>query len=343
MAWEFHQPTRILFGAGEAKRLAQLLEEYQIRRPALVCGKSQRKTWIAEALNDCWAGVFSDIQPNPTTQNARECAAFLRESRADGVVALGGGSVLDCAKVAAEVLPLLALPTTAGTGSEVTNIAVLTGEGGKQPAAKPEYYPLVALVDPALTFTCPPQVTAESGMDALAHALEAMWSKQHTDLCDALACKAAQLIFTGIEAAYQNGAALSARAAMSEGALLAGMAFSQTKTAAVHACSFPLTQRYGLSHGAACAFTLAAFARINADARLHKLAKLLGFADFFALAVEIERLQKALELPQTLIDAGIPAAELPLLSAESLRFANMQNNPAAMDEAKLLAMFRALA
>ncbi|MDR3344833.1 MAG: iron-containing alcohol dehydrogenase [Oscillospiraceae bacterium] len=366
MAWELFMPTRVLFGQGTAARLPELLEEYGIRKPALVCGKSALGTKTARQFTR----VFSGIRANPTAQNVRDFAAFLLEAEADGVVALGGGSVLDCAKAAAgEVrkkrlnnsqgagnvplgesifagakLPLFALPTTAGTGSEVTSIAVISDGNTKQPHAAPEFYPAVALVDPAFTVSCPPNVTAESGIDALSHALEALWSINHRPPCDELALHATRLILHNLEAAYNEPENLSARGAMSEGSLLAGLAFSQTKTAGVHACSFPLTVRYGLSHGAACGFTLAAFTRVNATAENHRLDTLsqsLGFAGAFALADEIDRLKSALALPLTLAQAGIPDDELPQLARESLH-PNIKNNPVPMDEGAVLALLESL-
>jgi alcohol dehydrogenase len=270
--------------------------------------------------------VFSGIRENPTRQNKEDCAAFLRGAAADGVVALGGGSVLDCAKAAANGLPVIALPTTAGTGSEVTNIAVLSNGDAKTPEAKAEYLPKVAIVDPELTLSCPPRVTADSGMDALSHALEALWSSGHRPPCDSLARRAIELILENLETAVRDGADLPARSALAEGSLLAGMAFSQTRTAGVHACSFPLTARYGLSHGAACAFTLAAFTRRNGVTRPD-----LGL-DFSALAKKIERLRGTLNLriPQ------IPAHERPSLAEACLLLPQMQNNPVPLTAADIV-------
>jgi alcohol dehydrogenase len=328
----------VIFGIEETARLPALLEELQIKNPALICGKHVLGTSFAQ--NFC--ETFCEIQPNPTKENRDRCAAFLCEAHADGVVALGGGSVLDCAKAAAEGLPLIALPTTAGTGSEVTNIAVLTDGGRKTPQAKYDYFPKIAIVDPVLSLTCPAKVTAESGMDALSHAVESLWSKGHRPPCDALAAKAIGLILANIKTAYDDGGNLAARAAMSEGALLAGLAFSQTRTAAVHACSFPLTVRYGLSHGAACAFTLAAFARVNANEHLHGIAKTLDFVDFFAFANEIDRLNDSLGLPRTLKEAGIPKEDLPLLAQACLLPANMQNNPVTLTAADIQTLLERL-
>jgi alcohol dehydrogenase len=212
-----------------------------------------------------------------------------------------------CAKAAAGGLPVVALPTTAGTGSEATCISVLTDDAGqKMPRTDASYFPKAAIVDPALTVTVPPGVTAATGMDALSHAIEALWSIHHSPASDALALRAVARILPNIEAAYANPNDKSARTAMGEGSLLAALAFSQAKTAAAHACSFPLTMRYGLPHGTACAFTLPVLCRINADAedgRLHAIARELGFAGgserdaALAFADELDRLNASLACP----------------------------------------------
>ncbi|MDR0883447.1 MAG: iron-containing alcohol dehydrogenase [Oscillospiraceae bacterium] len=333
MNWQWHNPVRVIFGTGAAAGLGDVLTQNGWERPALVASRSALGSGVLRTGD--FVGVFSDVRPNPTHGNVRDCAAFLRTVQADVVVALGGGSVLDCAKIAAHTdslaLPLVALPTTAGTGSEVTMISVLSDDhtGAKAPVAAPKMYPHTALVDPRLTLSVPPRVTADTGMDALSHALEALWSRNHNPASDALAKQAARLILRSIENAYADGADLSAREALSEGALLAGLAFAQTKTAGVHACSFPLTADYGLTHGAACAFTLAAFTRLNGEA-LTAHTHALGFATPDALADEIDRLNAALGIPRTLADAGIPAAALPTLAAKCLH-PNMQNNPVILD------------
>ena len=349
MAWNFFNPVKIRFGCGCAADTAEFLHELGAKRAALVASPSALRCGHADVVSACAPGlfvtdeIFSRIQPNPTVQNMLDCAAFLARVRADAVVALGGGSVLDCVKAAAGGLPVIALPTTAGTGSEVTCISVLTdGEGRKIPRTDPAYYPKAALVDPALTLTVPPGVTAATGMDALSHAIESLWSIHHSPASDALALRAVPLILRNLELAHASPGDLSARTALSEGSLLAALAFSQAKTAAAHACSFSLTMRYGLPHGTACAFTLPVLCRINASAeegRLHDIAHTLGFADAFALASELDRLNAALGLPRTLREAGIPRVDLPALAQECMQPPNMRNNPVELDAAAVETMF----
>ena len=353
MNWTFHNPVKIRFGAGTAAETADFLRELGVKRAALVASPSSLRCGYTDIITQAAPQlfvtdeIFARVQPNPTVQNMMDCAAFLARVKADAVVAVGGGSVLDCAKAAAGGLPVIALPTTAGTGSEVTCISVLTtDEGEKKPRADFSYYPKVAIIDPALTRSVPRGVTAATGMDALSHAIEALWSIYHNPASDALALRAAPLLMKNIEAAFANPDDMDARSALCEGSLLAAQAFSQAKTAAAHACSFTLTMRYGLPHGTACAFTLPVLCRINApaeDGRLHEIARAMGYADAFAFADELDRLNAALGLPRTLQDAGIPLSDLPALALDCLVPPNMANNPVPMDAATVEAMFKGMA
>jgi len=347
--WSFHNPVKIRFGPGTAAETSDFLRELGVKRAALVADPAALRFGLADAVTApapelfVTDEIFARMQPNPTVQNMMDCAAFLARVKADAVVAIGGGSALDCAKAAAGGLPVIALPTTAGTGSEATCISVLTDDAGqKMPRVDPAYYPRVAIVDPALTLTVPPGVTAATGMDALSHAVEALWSIHHSPASDALALQAVPLILQNIEKAFACPDDLPARCALSEGSLLAALAFSQAKTAAAHACSFTLTIRYGLPHGTACAFTLPALCRINApaeDGRLHGIARELGFDDALAFADELDRLNASLGLPRTLQEAGIPLSDLPELAQECMLPPNMRNNPVPMDAGMVEKMF----
>jgi len=328
--WEWSLPTKIIFGAGTRGRLPEFLEG---KRAALVRSKS------VGDVPGSFIGEFSGIRPNPTKQNVADCAAFIRDTQAEIVVALGGGSVLDCAKAAADGMPLVAMPTTSGTGSEVTSVCVLSDEdaGTKFSIASPDFYPSIAIVDSELTYTVPRKVAAESGLDALAHAMEALWSIRGNPASTAIALRAVRLVLDDLEHACEGGSA--ARDNMSLASLLAGMAFSQSKTAGCHACANPLTVGYGLSHGESCAFTLAAFTRIN---NMDRHAKALEFENASALADKIDGMKAALGLPLTLAQAGIPQEDLPKLAEACLLPPNMRNNPVTMDRASMLALFESL-
>jgi alcohol dehydrogenase len=244
-------------------------------------------------------------------------------------------------------LPVIAVPTTAGTGSEVTPFAVLNDPEKqlKAPIAGGALYPVHAVVDPELTYSLPRQVTVVTGLDALSHAIEAYWSRGHQPLCDLLAIEAARLICRHLKQAAQQPDDAPARAAMSYAATLAGVAFQLPKNALVHACSFPLSTRYHLPHGAACAFTLEEAIRFNAPFMADRLMTFLrgiGLAGADDLIGVIRELKQLGGLPCTLREAGIPLTDLPQLVRESFH-PLVRNNPRAVTEDDLLAMYRRLA
>ena len=368
--WNYIQPTEIIFKHAALEEIDNLI---QYTRGLLVIDEYFEKNGLAAKIlkkSKKLVGFYSDIQPNPTLDNADNCAAAIISNKVDFVLAIGGGSVLDCAKIsaalakfslkAAEVhsgekkltgiigssLPVIALPTTAGTGSEVTAVSVLTDESQKKKAPILDFclFPKLAIIDPELTVSMPPDVTAATGMDALAHALEGFWSKNHQPICESLSLEAARKIFAALPAAFKNGTDIKARAEMCEASVMSGLAFALPKTAGSHACSYPLTGKYNLPHGEACALTLAAFTRINASAesgRVDNFAKKLGFTGAHDMADHIDLLKKEMGLAMTLKDAKIPQNEIPTL-AQLSQHPNMLNNPVDMTTDKLIEMYTAL-
>ena len=229
--------------------------------------------------------IIEDIEPNPEVGWFRErYAPFWRRNRDCVIVAVGGGSVIDTAKVlqvgvdggdfdayfaalragrqpqVAHALPLIAVPTTAGTGSEVTPWATLWDRSSEVPKKYSlhvaQTWPEAALVDPALARSAPASVTRNSALDALSHALESIWNVNHNPVSDALAVAAAQGVIATLPALLDTPDAEELRIAMSRSSLLAGLAFSNTRTALAHSVSYEMTLRYGLPHGLACSFTL---------------------------------------------------------------------------------------
>jgi len=225
--------------------------------------------------------VFDKVEPNPSTETINRAASLAREKNIDAVLAIGGGSAMDTAKCVAILITndgsiedyikgkayknapacLICAPTTAGTGSEVTCVSVLTNKASntKIPLVSNMLWPRFACVVPSLTLSMPKHITAETGWDAFSHALEAYWSKSSNPISDALALKSIELILDNIEIAYMNASDIVARSKMCLASLIAGIAFSQTRTTAIHATSFMLTSDYKLSHGRACAITILAF------------------------------------------------------------------------------------
>lgn len=340
MSWEFSLPVKIYFGTDEIEKLPEIIESLGYKKGVLVCSATLRKNGVAQKLvensNGKLVDIFDDIRPNPTTGNVNNCVRVLREHDADFAVALGGGSPMDCCKAACaiakgddkiesyhtggksinkdEVIPMIAIATTSGTGSEITNISVLTDtdKGIKAPMNDPLMYPKVAIVDPRLTLTVPPKVTASTGLDVLAHALESVWTVLHQPICESCSVTATKLVFEWLYKAYCEPDNLDAREKMAEASIIAGVAFSNPRTAGSHACSFPLTNLYKVPHGEACAMTLDFFCHYNAEAEnghLNKFAQKCGFADAHQMADAITDLKKKMGMACTLTEIGVKTDE----------------------------------
>lgn len=371
MEWKYTQPVNIIFGSHKIGELYSILNDLNLKNGLLVCDPVFIKNGLAGRVMDYSKGLlvkmFHNITPNPTVYNVDDCVQVIRDGSIEFVTALGGGSSLDCAKASAsmcmtsykaadfltsrgklgnEHLPLVAIPTTSGTGSEVTSVSVLSDPdtGLKVPVASSNFYPHTAIIDPSLTLTVPPRVTASTGMDVLAHALEGFWSKNHQPICDSMALHAARLVFEYLIKSFDDGSNLPAREKMSEASLIAGLAFAIPKTAGSHACSYPLTSIYHMPHGEACAFTLDAFTRINKDAeggRLDTFSAWLGFKNAYDMADKILEIKRYMGLKISLADAGIKDDELNRLSELSMH-PNMLNNPVNMEKEKILDMYKSL-
>jgi len=365
--WTYRQPTEINFGAGARAMLPEVIARFG-ENPILVTDRAlARLPVVADVCgaSGCDGRVFSNIDPNPVVGSVDALADFIGETGADVIIGVGGGSSLDCAKAACSValqggptrryhsggetlddrhLPLIALPTTAGTGSEVTPNAVLGDPemDFKAPIVHRNFYPAVAVVDPELTRSMPRSVTAATGLDALAHAIEGYWSSNHEPICDALAMPAVTLVFENLPRALEDGDDITAREGMSLAALLGGMAFQMPQNAAVHACSFLLSNTYHLPHGTACAMTLDHFCRFNAQAmgeRVVALAQAGGFADMYAFAEGVADLKAISGLPVRLGEIGVTEDDLPALVEASFH-PLMNNNPREVTPEELTALYR---
>lgn len=375
MEWEFNLPVKLIFGSGKRNDLAKYIDEIGGSRGVLVCGGSFCKNGVADEFVRLGGGkivdVFSDIRPNPTTDNVNDCVRLMREVDADFAVALGGGSPMDCCKAACaiargddsiepyhsggkpisakEAIPMIAVTTTSGTASEVTNISVLTdlNQNLKQPMNDPAMYPKIAVIDPELTLTVPPQVTASTGLDVLSHAVESFWSTLNQPICSACSLYAARLVFEWLETAYKEPDNLTAREKMAEASIVAGVAFSHPRTTGSHACSFPLTNIYGVPHGEACAFTLDYFVKFNAkhadgDGRLERFAKDCGFSDTYAMADEISAMKKRMGMRSRLSEIGCTTDEqIAELTKKSMSML-MKRNPIELTENDICEMYNKL-
>ncbi len=375
MQWEFNLPVKIVFGSGKRAEIEKYIDETGGTRGVLVCSASVAKRGVANEFIKNSGGkikeIFTDIRPNPTTDNVDSCAELMRSCNADFAVALGGGSPMDCCKAAAaiargsgkiaeyhtdgrpvnaaEAIPMIAFPTTSGTASEVTNISVLTdtAKGLKAPMNDPAMYPKIAIIDPELTLSVPPAVTASTGLDVLSHAIESYWSTLNQPLCSACSVYAAKLVFKYLEKAYNEPNNLEAREKMAQASITAGVAFSHPRTTGSHACSFPLTNLYGVPHGEACAFTLDYFVKFNADnadenGRIAALARECEFKNAYEMANEISAMKKRMGMRSRLSEIGCTSDEQIAELTEKSMSMLMERNPIALSKQNILEMYRAL-
>ena len=366
MNFDYVQPVKIHFGNGRLQELPKVLTDFQ-GKGLLICSKRSIKNGLAARLfqeNPQLIATFTDISENPDVTEAQECIRLIQEKEISFIVALGGGSVIDLAKVCGTLcfseeevaaylgsgialptqrLPLIAIPTTSGTGTEVTAAAVLTNRelGKKSPIVSDNFYPDIALVDPELTLSVPKQVTANTGMDALCQAIEGYWSKGNQPICDALAIHAARLIFEHLVTTYHEPHNLEAREKMSEASLIAGLAFALPKTTSSHACSYPLTNIYGIPHGEACTLTIDYFAKVNASERLLDFAQKVGFESIDAMCEKIYDMKVAMNMRIDLKDFAISESQLADLVCLS-HHPNLLNNPVEITDEILETMYRSL-
>lgn len=368
--FQFMMPTKIVFEDGAAFHAGDQVKGESvlvISDPFLYQSGVARK--IGESLGGRRVAYFSQIEPNPSCESVDAAAHAARDAGARCVIGLGGGSSLDVAKVVACLVSnpgsiydyygggtkqlehreaqLICIPTTAGTGSEVTNVGVFTNRktGKKVPMLSPLFWPDIALVDSALTHTLPAAVTASTGMDAFCHAIEAYWNRESQPMCDMLAMRAMKLILENIKTAYDSPQDAQARRNMSLASMLAGVAFSQTRTTGIHAVSFPLTVEFGLSHGEACSITLPAFIRISEEKKQKKMRELcgwLGFADVPALAQAVEDLMRSMKMRTRLHEAGVQEEDIEQIAQVGLEAAIIQLTPAEMNRQTVTALLRSI-
>lgn len=373
MLWDYQQPVAIRFGNGRVREIKDVAAEMGLTEGGLLVSERLfAKNGTAERIVKDSEGaigeIFSEFSPNPDVTEVDKAAALIREKNLKFVVAMGGGSAMDLAKSAASIaltndsiadyhgtgkampqehLPIIAVPTTAGTGSEVTCVSVLTNRalGKKAPIVSDGFFPSVAIIDPELTYSVPPHVTASTGMDVLSQAIEGYWSKGHQPICDACAIHAAPLVFKYLPIAVAEPDNAEARQKMCEASVIAGLAFTLPKTTSSHACSFPLTNIHGIAHGEACGLTLDWFARINADAqhgRVQEFARAIGFENVGAMADAIHELKAKVGLRTGLKDLDLSAEQIDDLVRIS-RHPNLYNNPVEITDEMLRDMYEHLA
>ncbi|KAA1190050.1 iron-containing alcohol dehydrogenase [Pseudohalioglobus sediminis] len=378
--FEFNTVGRIVSGSGSALELAEECRHLGVRQPLLVTDPGLVSIGLVQPVIDALAAagvtvvLFDAVREDPPEATVLSAAELGRLRQVDGVIAVGGGSSMDVAKVASVLLageqplsglygvgqvqgsrlPLILVPTTAGTGSEVTPVAVVTtGETTKAGVSSPVLLPDVAVLDAALTMGLPPAITAMTGVDAMVHAIEAYTSRhQKNPISDHLARQALRLLAGNIRTAVGDGGNREAREAMLLGACLAGQAFANAPVAAVHALAYPLGGHYHIPHGLSNSLVLPAVLRFNAPAATGLYAELAELvvgqpvpgdeeAATAALISALVGLIADVGLPATLADAGVPAGDLEMLAEDAmLQQRLLVNNPRDVTYEDALGIYR---
>nr|WP_122012726.1 iron-containing alcohol dehydrogenase [Maliibacterium massiliense] len=365
MNFQYCIPTRIVFGAGSIDQMNDLLPEGNV---LMVVDPIMTKLGTAQQLAAKLTGrrveIFDEVEPNPPFALADRAASIARGIEAAAVVGVGGGSSLDVAKAAAMLRTnqgsavdyirggkklrhhrafLMLLPTTAGTGSEVTNTGVFTDleNHTKCPWVDQDFIPDIALVDPALTYSLPAKPTASTGLDALCQALESYWSQARNPITQSYALPAIRMVMENLREAVHNPQNADARAKMSAASLLAGLAMSQTRTTVCHGVSFGLTGQFNIPHGIACVVTLSAALRRNYAAVKEDIDLLLpyiGYKTMEEFADAIDALMLDVDVPTKLSAYGVTRESLPSLAEGGANALVSKNNPIVFTAAEIQQM-----
>jgi alcohol dehydrogenase len=374
--FDFHTPTRVVFGAGSVKRLGELASELGDTRVLLVTDPGLEAAGHPQRALDSLSAaglevfLFDQVEENPTSRHVDNGARFARPLNIDLIVSVGGGSAMDCAKginfiltnggtmedykgfgkAHKPMLPSIGIPTTAGTGSEAQSFALIADEKSHMKMAcgdrKAAFH--VAILDPEVTVSQPAKVTALTGIDALAHALEAYVTSARNPLSQMFAREAWKLLEVNLEKVLANPRDLEARGAMQMGAFLAGTAIENSMLGVCHACANPLTAHYGITHGLAIGIMLPHVIGYNARAvgsLYGDLAQEAGLANgtpettAHSLAERLIAFMRLAGLPTTLTSCGVSRGIFPVLAEEAARQWTARFNPRAVTEGDIMALY----
>jgi alcohol dehydrogenase class IV len=376
-------PRRLEIGASASAKVAEVLADFGYQRPLLVtdpfmvsCGYLER---IAEPLRAAGysMGTFTDCVPDPTTDSIEAGLAVLRATQPDVLIGLGGGSAMDTAKMMAVLasrsgpardhkvpaqlhsgLPIIAIPTTAGTGSEATSVAVVTDTETEEKMlfAGSALMPQAALVDYELTLTMPPRLTADTGLDTLCHALEAFVSRKRNPFTDGLAAEVMRDVVRWLPVAWAEPENVAAREAMMLAAMRGGMAFSNASVTLIHGMSRPVGAHFHVPHGMSNAMllpTITAWSTHGAPERYAEAARILGFAsDDMSIESALNALQEGLArlcadmAVPTPAEFGITAEDwfglIPTMAQQALASGSPANNPRIPSAEDIAALYDAV-
>lgn len=375
----FKIANKLITGAAAIEQLAAELTRLGINNPLIVTDEVLVRSGTVELalvhLGGRARGIFDQVKPEPEISIVEDCAAAYRRGGHDGLIGLGGGSAIDIAKGVAAFIghdgplaelfgvdqvrrkgpPLIAIPTTAGTGSEVTNVAIFSDKEAqlKKGIVSDYLLPDVALVSPVMTLTCPRSVTAASGVDALVHAIESYLSVNRSLITDSLALGAIKLIVKALPKAYANPADLIAREHMATASLMAGMAFGNAGVGAVHALAYPLGGRFNIAHGVSNALLLPyvmAWNKMACVERFRDIAEAMGLRvahlsdeDAANQAVQaMAQLCEAVNIPKGMRSFNVPEDAIAAMAEEASKIDRlMRNNPRKLTAADIEKIYRA--
>jgi len=367
----YNMPTKVVFGSGGFDNIRNYINPFNPKGILLITGKrSMKKVGIIEKifslLKNYRIFLYDGVVPNPSMESLTEGIFLLKQKRINLVIGIGGGSVLDYAKAISvlvnndglvedyfykkrklerEGIPTIAIPTSAGTSSEITPYAVMTDLRKKIKITLTDrfIYPKLAIIDPLLTLTMPPELIANSGIDALCHAIEAYWNINHAPLSDLFALKAIELISINLPKAYKQRSKLTFRENMCLGSVYAGMAFSNTGTTACHSISYPLTTIFDVPHGNACVLTLGELLQYNSKGNRDKILDIceaMGARNVVEGIKKVKYLMKSVKLKTRLKNCGIKRRDIKVIVEKAFTPERMRNNPRRLTKQTLTKILR---
>lgn len=375
--FSFSVPQEIIVGKGSLARLPEAAEKLGGKHGFIISGPHLNKMGIVASCSESLenAGIkvdaYTETEGNPSVETVEKAAAAFCKSGADFIIALGGGSPMDVAKavgvvaryggsiteyegggrVPGDIIPLIAIPTTAGTGSEVTAFSVITDHSRNYKLTVFSYklIPAYAILDPELLTTAPVSVAAACGIDAMVHALEAYISKDASPFSDAMAEKSLELIGKNIRRYVADRTDIEAAEAMITGSLFAGIAFSWARLGDVHAMSHPVSAYFDVPHGVANAILLPTIVEYNALADRGKYLKLFNYisltpaseAEFepFMLVDLLTKLNEQLGIPGSLGEVGVTADKFDAMADDAMKSGNIAVNPRSTTKKDVLSLY----
>lgn len=371
MSFVFEVPNKVVFGCGVSQQLVEWVERLQGRSILVVCDPGVKAAGLAEPIVDALKAKFANVamfdavKPDPDIELVETMTAFARDHHSDILIAIGGGSAIDATKAVRILLsegghirdyegmdkitqtcvPMIAIPTTSGTGSEVTSFSIVSDHARqrKMVLAGRAIAADVALVDPTLTLSVPASVTAATGMDAITHAIEAYLSKIATPLTDINALKAIELISQNLTTAVHSPANIEARSQVMLGSLLAGIAFNSAILGLAHAIAHPLGVLFHLPHGLANAVVLPEVVAFNGSVvpeRVCQIGRAMGLsenADVKAVVAALKSLNQNIGIP-SLSGVGITVESFDAIADLTMQEVSLLTNPAPVTKSDVIAV-----